>query len=66
MRSAHCYVAIMKDFEHFQCFNFETSLLEKRKPLLKKFIESALFLRKTVVSKAIVKTNRMGVKMHLS
>ena len=63
----HFYVTITKDFEHFQCFNFETSFL-KNENLFRKVgvpffsCESALFPFKASLSKVNVKTNRMGSK----
>ena len=68
-RSASFYVTISGNFEQFQYFNFETDFLEKKnlfqKPGLLFFswkhykVENALFLYKTAIPEANVKTNRM-------
>ena len=67
-RSVCFYVTISKNFEHFQCFKFETDFLEN-KNFLKKLgyrflvertkIDKASFPYKTGISEANVKTNRM-------
>ena len=67
---AYIYVTIIKDFERFRSFAFETSFLEN-KNLFKKLehrflveiatIENAIFPPKTALRKANVnKTNRMA------
>ena len=60
---------ITGNFERFQYFNYKTNFLKKVNPFRKAGvpflvestqIENAIFLHKTTLSKANVKTNRMG------
>ena len=58
-------MTISESFKRFQYFNFETHYLENEKLFRKTFlvettkIENTLFLFKTTLSEASVKTNRM-------
>ena len=64
--SAHFYVTISEDFEHFECFNFETSFFLKKTKyrflVESTIIESPLVPYKAALSKDNVKANSMGSK----
>ena len=69
-RSAYFYETMTRYFKRFQSFNFETIFPKTMKTFFEKLeyhflvesttIESTTYLYKTDLSKANVKTNRMG------